>query len=534
MTASRRSFAVWLFAVCFASALFVACSVGAEEPAAGGARPNVLFAISDDQSFDHTSLGGSTAVKTPAFEAVAKRGMLFRQGFCLSPGCAPSRAGLLTGRYPWELREAGTHASSFAGDLVVFPDLLENSGYFVGMTGKGWGPGNWQISGRERNPAGPGWNQKTLAQRIPGESANDYSGNFEAFLSEKPEGTPFLFWFGAAEPHRDYDEQAYERRDVDPRQVAVPPFLPDAPEVRTDLANYLAEIERFDQELGRMLELLAERGELDRTLVIVTSDNGMPFPGAKANCYDYGFHVPLAISWPQAMPDAKGALRETEVVTSHIDLAPTILDAAGVEVPAAMRGKSLLPTLRAGRDDRDPKQAYAFASRERHSSSRYENWGYPMRAIRGERYLLARNDHPERWPAGDPTQLVSLGKLGPEHGAYTDIDSGPTKRFMIEHREDPEVRDLFQASFGRRPKWELFDIAADPGCLVNRFDDPALAEVRSELVGKLEQTLAATGDPRSGEPGAIDAERGEVFETYPRYSPIRSFPTPEESASPKR
>lgn len=527
MLALRLSFAGWLTATCFAFvSLFVSGAI-AEEKAGGGDRPNIFFAISDDQSFAHTSIGGTSAVKTPAFDAVAKRGILFRQGFCLSPGCAPSRAGLLTGRYPWELREAGTHASSFPSDLVTFPDLLEQAGYFVGMTGKGWGPGNWEISGRERNPAGPGWNQKKLAERIPGESANDYAGNFEAFLQEKPEGAPFCFWFGATEPHRDYDERAHERRGIDPYAVTVPPFLPDSPEVRKDLANYLAEIERFDEELGRMLNLLAERGELERTLVIVTSDNGMPFPGAKANCYDYGFHVPLAISWPRAMPQREESAVPvaTDVVTSHLDLAPTILDAAGVDIPAIMRGKSLLPTLRSDRDERDAAESYAFASRERHSSSRYENWGYPMRAIHGERYLLIKNDHPERWPAGDPTQYASAGKLGPEHHAYADIDDGPTKRYMIDRREDAAVRDLFRADFAKRPEWELFDVAADPGCLVNRFDDPAVAEVRTRLIAKLEETLAATGDP------SATADGGEIFETYPRYSPIRSFPPPDENGS---
>lgn len=528
MPTLRFLFVVGLIAIASAG-LFVSETI-AEESEGRVERPNILIAISDDQSFAHTSIGGTTAVKTPAFDAVARRGILFRQAFCLSPGCAPSRAGLLSGRYPWELREAGTHASSFPSDLVTFPDLLEQAGYFVGMTGKGWGPGNWEISGRERNPAGPGWNQKKLAERIPGESANDYAANFEAFLKEKPEGAPFCFWFGATEPHRDYDARAHERRGIDPEAVPVPPFLPDSPEVRKDLSNYFAEIERFDDELEKMLHLLSARGEWERTLVIVTADNGMPFPGAKANCYDYGFHVPLAISWPQGMsPSITSALpTATDVVTSQLDLAPTILEAAGVDIPATMRGKSLLPTFRAGRDERDPAESYAFASRERHSSSRFENWGYPMRAIRGERYLLVRNDHPERWPAGDPTQYASPGKLGPAHGAYADIDDGPSKRIMIERRDDPEVRDLFQASFGKRPRWELFDVAADPGCLVNRIDDPSLAEVQARLIAKLEATLAATGDPRSLAEGTEGAPGGEIFETYPRYSPIREFPPADE------
>lgn len=508
---------IGLFVIAFASA--ANAQENKETP-----RPNILLAISDDQSFAHTSITGTPAVDTPAFEVVAKRGILFRQGFCLSPGCAPSRAGLLTGRYPWELREAGTHASSFPADLVVFPDLLEQAGYFVGMTGKGWGPGDFKASGRPRNPAGPGWSDKKLAEPPRGESANAYAANFQDFLDEKPEDTPFFFWFGATEPHRDYAADAHERRGVDPASVTVPPFLPDTPEVRTDIANYLAEIERFDEELGRMLDLLKARGELDRTLVIVTSDNGMPFPGAKANCFDYGFRVPLAIAYPAAAADGLTfAAFETDVPTSHLDLAPTILEAAGVAAAPSMRGKSLMALLRTGMDERDASQAFVYSSRERHSSSRYENWGYPMRAIRGERFLLVQNDHPERWPAGDPTQYASEGKLGPPHRAYTDIDDGPTKRLMVDRRKEEAMAPLFQASFAKRPMRQLFDTVEDPGCLVDLYDDPDFAEVRERLTARLELTRSTTGDPRS------NVETREIFETYPRYSPIRSFPPPSAS-----
>ena len=129
-----------------------------EQPANLRERPNILFAISDDQSWIHTSASGCKSVNTPNFDRVAREGILFNNSFCGSPGCTPSRSSILTGRYPWQLQQAGTHASSFPKQYVVYPDLLENDGYFVGFTGKGWGPGKFEASGRSRNPAGPAFN----------------------------------------------------------------------------------------------------------------------------------------------------------------------------------------------------------------------------------------------------------------------------------------------------------------------------------------------------------------------------------------
>ena len=123
-------------------------------------RPNILFAISDDQSFGHTSIDGSRSIRTPAFDRVAREGLLFENAICGSPGCSPSRASLLTGRYPWQIEHAGTHASEFPKQYAVFTELLAEAGYVVGYTGKGWGPGNWKVSGRAQNPAGKAYSKR--------------------------------------------------------------------------------------------------------------------------------------------------------------------------------------------------------------------------------------------------------------------------------------------------------------------------------------------------------------------------------------
>ncbi len=155
----------------------VRCAADTGRPPAEG-RPNILLAIADDQSPPHTSFAGCRAVRTPAFDRVAGEGVYFQNAFAASPGCSPSRASLLTGRQHWQLEQAGTHSSSFPQAYPVVPDLLEGAGYWVGMTGKGWTPGNWRVDGRLRNPAGPEFNRRTFNPPRPGISRVDYAANF--------------------------------------------------------------------------------------------------------------------------------------------------------------------------------------------------------------------------------------------------------------------------------------------------------------------------------------------------------------------
>ena len=308
-------------------------------------RPNILVAISDDQSYPHTSAYGYQAISTPAFDRVAKSGVLFTNAFTPAPGCSPMRAAFLTGRNIWQIEHAGTHASSFPTKYEVYQDRLEAAGYFVGSTGKAWGPGNWKASGRPRNPAGPSWGRRKLKSPA-GISSNDYASNFEDFLKDRPKGKPFSFWYGATEPHRSFKKGIGREHGLDPDKLVVPSFLPDTPEIRDDILDYCFEIQWFDQHLGRMLDALEAAGELENTLVIVTSDNGMAFPRAKANCYEYGIHMPLAVSWPSVMPDLARNKTCDELV-NLIDLTATIYEATEVDPPTErpIAGQSILDLL---------------------------------------------------------------------------------------------------------------------------------------------------------------------------------------------
>lgn len=492
-------------------------------------RPNVLVAISDDQSYPHASAYGYEAIETSSFDRVAKMGLLFRNAFTPAPGCSPMRAAFLTGRNIWQIEHAGTHASSFDTKYEVYQDRLEAAGYFVGYTGKGWGPGNWRASGRKRNPAGPEYSQKKL-KSPSGIRNTDYAANFAEFLAKRPKDTPFSFWYGGSEPHRSFQKGIGRENGMDPAKVEVPPFLPDTPEVRDDILDYCFEIQWFDQHLGRMLDLLKEAGELDNTIVIVTSDNGMAFPRAKANVYEYGIHMPLAVAWPAK---ASGG-RIVDDLVNLIDLTATIYDATGVEAPAdhPIAGRSIAGIL-ASTDEGlvDGTRNRIFSGRERHSSSRFNSLGYPQRCIRTHEYLYIRNFRPERWPAGTPLKFGTGGSptakeivartLGPMHGGYHDIDGCPTLSFLIDRRDDEAIGKYLYLAVDKRPAEELFDIRSDPGCLENLAGSSEHADVKQKLSEQLISYLKDTNDAR-----VTADDGGDIWETYPRYSGLRWFPTP--------
>lgn len=465
---------------------------GLAEPA----RPNVLFAIADDQSFPHASIYGSTFVTTPAFDRVAREGILFEQAFCPAPGCSPSRASILTGRHIWQNREAGTHASNFPADLKVFTRSLEDqAGYHVGYTGKAWGPGNHQITGWATNPVGKAYNQQTL-KAPKGMSGRDYAGNFRAFLEDQPADQPFFFWYGAQEPHRAYDDGVGLRAGKKLEQAEVPGFLPDHPVIRSDLLDYAVEIEWFDRHLGDMISLLEEKGMLENTLIVVTADNGMPFPRAKANLYEYGIHAPMAMRWGKAIEPG----RTLEDLVSFVDLAPTFLELAGLPIHQEITGRSLVDLLLAKGSGRlDPQRRWVLSGRERHTHARPDNLGYPSRALRTHRFLLIQNMAPDRWPAGNE---------------FHDIDACPTLSFLQENRSTPQWAFFWEAAMGMRPALECFDILKDPDCMHNLAEYPEHRETVDRLAELLRVELVKQGDPRV-------QGQGSVFESYPRYSSMR-------------
>ncbi len=507
--------------------------------------PNILFAISDDQSFAHTSFAGSKIVTTPAFDRVAREGIYFTNCIAGSPGCAPSRSSIVTGRHHWQNEQSGQHASSWMKKYIPFVDLLDNNGYATGMTGKGVAPFQYARDEKDslwrtENAAGKTYNSIRYKEGTPEDERPaefignvNYFENFRYFMENVRGDKPFFFWYGAQEPHRAYEQDSWKRTDKKLNDVEVPGFLPDNETVRGDLLDYAVEIDWFDLHLQRMLEYLEKTGELENTIVMVTSDNGLSFPRAKANCYEYGIHEPFAVRYPKAFPGG----RIVDDLIGFADLAPTILEITGTspEGMLPISGKSFLHVLKSKKNGVvDESKKYVFAGRERHSSSRYMNWGYPQRAIRSHDYLLIWNIKPERWPAGAPQRIkpgtkdellpmYGIDEEGVHHSdwAFTDIDAAPSKSVIIENWQDDKMKIYFDWAHAKRAEFELFDIEKDPYNLTNLAGNSEFAAIEKELKEALMAELIKTEDPR-----VVGADK-EVFDSYERYSPIREFPKPE-------
>jgi len=504
----------------FIYSLLVLITVGCVNTANQVNRPNILFVISDDQSFAHTSFAGCEIVNTPAFDRIANEGVYFNNCYAGSPGCAPSRSTIVTGRYHWQNEQSGQHASSWMKKYVPFIDLLDANGYVSGRTGKGVDPFQYARNEKDTlwratNAAGiehssikykaNSSDDERTASKI---SKTDYFENFKYFVENVRDDKPFFFWYGSNEPHRAYEQGSWKRTNKKLEDVNVPDFFPDSETVRGDILDYAVEIDWFDLHLQRMLQYLEQLGELDNTIVIVTADNGMPFPRCKANTFEYGSHVPFAIRYPK---DFKGGRIINDPI-NFIDIAPTILEITNTSPKGMMpiTGKSFLNILKSNEQGKvDDSREYTFSGRERHSSSRYLNWGYPQRAIRSEQHLLIWNMKPERWPAGAP-QLINPDNpedLLPMYGidssgkhvrnwAFTDIDAGPTKTYLIENCNDTYVSDFFDLSVAKRQEFELYDVQNDPYCLKNLYETKDVKEVQNAMTEALLSELEKSGDPR--------------------------------------
>lgn len=465
-------------------------------------RPNILFCISDDQSYAHTRANGDPVVKTPGFDRIAREGLRFAHAFCDAPTCGPSRSAILTGQSIWRLEEAGNIHSTLPAKFATYTEMLMEAGYYVGYTGKGWSPGRLEPGGRNENPAGIEYQSRKVKPPFKAMRNTDYAGNFADFLEDTPEGSPFCFWLGTSEPHRGYELGAGKRTGKDPDKVIVPPIFPDNDIVRSDILDYLVEVEHFDSMVEQAIATLEESGQLDNTIVVVTSDHGMPFPRAKASLYDAGSRVPLAIRWPGGVTNPG---RAVHAFVNLSDLAPTFLEAAGLEPPEIMTAQSLLAVFR---NDKPKNREAAYIAMERHDGCRKGGKGYPCRAIRTADYLYIHNFEPSRWPSGSPDASACARSI-----PYGEIDSAPTKTFLMEHRNEHGVARLAELAFGMRPAEELYDLKSDPDQMVNLAGTVGVAETQAALRKRLFDHLEATEDPRVVG-GTVD------WDFYPYYGRI--------------
>ncbi len=462
-----------------------------------GKKQNVILFILDDWGRD-AGCFGNKIIRTPNIDALAADGTVFTHAFCTTASCSPSRSVILTGLHnhangQYSLAHS-VHAGRTFASVKSLPVLLAAGGWRTARIGK------FHVAPEEvyhfetelKGNQGGGRNAVTMAERC------------REFLAA-PDARPFFLYFCTDDPHRSGDTVAGDplganafgngqRHDgvdevkYDPQEVSVPAFLPDTPECRAELAQYYQAVSRVDQGLGRLVGILRETGHLDDTLIVLTSDNGIPFPGAKTGLYEDGMHLPLIVR----APGQRRRGGKCDAMISWVDFTPTILDFCGVKTPdsaplralddhgAPAPGAKPQPYKFHGRSwaglwekENAPGWDEVFASHAAHEITMY----YPMRVLRERRYKL----------------LYNIAYQLPYPFASDLWESATWQR--TQRGGDSHYGQRLTADFLQRPKYELYDLETDPGEIHNLAADPAHAEELARMSAKVKAFQERTGDP---------------------------------------
>jgi arylsulfatase A-like enzyme len=471
--------------------------------AAPAPRPNIVLIIADDMAWDDCGVYGNRAVRTPNLDRLTREGMRFDRAFLTCSSCSPSRASILTGRYPHATGAQELHWP-LPKEQVTFSEKLKASGYWTAAAGK------WHLGEDVKNRFDVVKEAGTAGFTLPtGKDAGkakmttkeDPSGCAEwvATLQQRPKDKPFFLWFAALDPHRDYEANSIAQPHR-PEDVIVPPYLPDAPDTRKDLALYYDEITRLDDYVGKVLAELDAQGVAENTLVIFMSDNGRPFPRCKTTVLDSGVRTPFFVRWPARIKP--GSISPS--IISSVDIAPTLLELAGLKAAPTFQGVSFAklftqPTAKV----RD----YAFSEHNWHDFQAHE------RAARGERFRYVRNTFPEL-------------TLNPPADAVRSLTFMEMLRLRDHDRLTPAQMEVFRKP---RPTEELFDLETDPFELRNLAGDPKYAGELRKLRRALDRWVKETKDfvPKEPSPDEFDRESGAPLPTRQRprlpKSPDRTF-----------
>ncbi|MBB5037529.1 sulfatase family protein [Prosthecobacter dejongeii] len=513
--------------------LLLSLLVSWQAAAAAPAKPNILFVFADDWGryasiyAEVNGKGGiNDAVRTPHFDKIAKKGVLFRHAHVNAPSCTPCRSSLLSGQYFWRTgRGAILRGAVWDEKIPAYPLLLRDAGYHIGKSHKVWGPGTPSDApyGGQRyafQKAGGKFNNfsenvtEAVAAGKPLAAAkqalyDEVRGNFQDFLQANDGQKPFCYWFGPTNVHRTWIKgsgKALWNLDPEALKGKMPPYLPDVPEVREDLTDYFGEVAALDQGIGVLLDELEKSGQMDNTLIVISGDHGAPgFPHGKCNLYGFGTGVSLSITGP----GVQGG-RVVDDFVNLTDLAPTFLEAAGLPIPEVMTGRSLWPILKSNQQGWvDASRTWVVTGRERHvESARADFSPYPQRALHTAEHLFIINFRPDRWPLGDPYRLDGTDEPTAQEitevtrTTHPDDDAGPTKAWLVGVRNTAQWKSHYEWVYGKRPKYELYDLKKDPHETNNVAEDPAYAEVKTRLEKQLMDELSRTGDPRLINEGA--------------------------------
>ena len=327
--------------------------------------PNFVILIADDMSWDDIGAYGNSTVQTPNIDRLSAAGLRFDNAFLTTSSCSASRASILTGRYPHSNGLAHLHQWLPEGENTLGL-LLREGGYYTAAVGK------WHIGPNALDQFSIAINDK----------ADPATGRWLEVLRGRPPDQPFFLWLASRDPHRPHPaDGATLPVKYDPATIAIPAGFADGPRTRQDLAGYFGEVTRFDRDVGQVVQELERQGLLENTLVIVMSDNGRPFHGGKTTLYDDGIKTPFVLHWPAGL--AQAGTRQQLI--SMVDLAPTLLELAGLAIPGNMQGLSFAGALQ------DPfyrTRDYIFAERNWHTSDAHE------RVVRSLDFLYKENQFP--------------------------------------------------------------------------------------------------------------------------------------------
>jgi N-sulfoglucosamine sulfohydrolase len=452
--------------LCLGGLALSASAVAQQQPV-----PNFIVFIADDVSWDDLGCYGNPVVKTPNIDRLAQEGLKFTNAFLTASSSSPSRCSIISGRYPHSNGAAELH-TPLPEDEIPFPLLLRQNKYYTAQAGK-WHFGPSVHRAFDRHTDGNGY-----------KDGNGGEDNWVRFTRERPKDKPFFFWFASHDAHRVWGADTFKITH-DPQKVIIPPYFTDTPETRQDIASYYNEIARFDFHIGKVREELEKQGALDNTVIIVMADNGRPFPRCKTRVYDSGMKTPFIVFWPAGIRN-KG--KTTNSLVSAVDIAPSVLDLAGIKPPGRYQGISIKPVLN------NPSAEIRNAVYSEHNWHDYEAY---ERMVRTKDFLYVHNARP------------NLTNCGP-----ADSKQSATQASLNLLRDkgslSPAQADIF---ISPRPADELYDVNSDPEQLLNLASVPQYRDKLVELKSMLSKWQSDTGDttPDDLTPDWYDRETGKAL-----------------------
>lgn len=461
---------------------------------------NLVIITTDDNDAESLGCFGCPMPGiTPRMDALAQSGVRFAQAHTVSPTCQPTRLSLMTGRYPQTNGNTG-HVDPLTPGIPTLASELKSAGFYTAIVGKqsNYLPNesfNWDRYGETADA----WEDDDGYWGMWRNPEGMYRGTKELIGEARTQRKPFFLHMNTSDPHRPWpgnvDEimhlELFEKqwgkrpkplrpypKNYSPWEVHLPPYLPDLPGVRVDVAQYYSGLHQADLAVGRILDALDEAGETDNTIVICFGDQGAPFPSSKQNLYPFSTRIPLLVRWPNLTP-AGGVVDHTMVEV--IDIMPTILEGLGLPSPEGMDGHSVLPLLRG---ERVTAREYVQKS---YNYALPGVQAFPMRAVQSQEFLFIWNAWPGERNIDPDVPLVYDGHIDPLTGLCW-------KSMKEAAERDPGLNERVQFLIHRVPE-EFYDLTDDPYCMRNRIDAPEYREKIDEMREMVVRQMEKTGDP---------------------------------------